>query len=119
VHRLKRLNTVSILAAAAILFGWQSIASPTRGHTEEADSAHAPTPIPVASKAPPPLPRSRPVPAAALPKHPNIVFILSDDQRADTLPAMPSVRSLLADRGIDFTNAVVSNSLCCRHGPRS
>jgi N-acetylglucosamine-6-sulfatase len=44
---------------------------------------------------------------------PNIVLILTDDQRWDTLWAMPHVRELLADRGVEFTNAFVSNSLCC------
>jgi arylsulfatase A-like enzyme len=51
--------------------------------------------------------------ARKLPKHPNIVFILSDDQRTNTMNVMPKVQQLLVDHGIDFTNAVVSNSLCC------
>jgi arylsulfatase A-like enzyme len=44
---------------------------------------------------------------------PNIVFVLTDDQRADTLWAMPHVERLLADRGVTFTNAFASNPHCC------
>ena len=44
---------------------------------------------------------------------PNIVLILTDDQRWDTLWAMPTVTSELADRGITFVNGYVSNPLCC------
>ena len=42
-----------------------------------------------------------------------MVVIVTDDQRADTLWAMPHVRRLLADEGVTFTRAVVSNPLCC------
>ena len=44
---------------------------------------------------------------------PNIVLILSDDQRWDTLWAMPHVRSEIADHGVTFTNAFVVNPSCC------
>jgi len=44
---------------------------------------------------------------------PNIVLILSDDQRWDTLWAMPQVEARLAAHGITFSNAFVTNSLCC------
>ena len=44
---------------------------------------------------------------------PNIVLIVTDDQRADTLWAMPNVRALLAGPGIEFTNGFVVNPLCC------
>jgi arylsulfatase A-like enzyme len=50
---------------------------------------------------------------AADPPSPTIVLILSDDQRFDTLWAMPHVRRELVDHGVDFTNAFVTNSLCC------
>ena len=51
--------------------------------------------------------------AAAAPARPNIVFILTDDQRWDELGFMPQVQSLLQARGATFTNSFVSNSLCC------
>jgi arylsulfatase A-like enzyme len=44
---------------------------------------------------------------------PNIVLILSDDQRWDTLDWMPNVQHLLVDHGVTFTQAYVGNSLCC------
>ncbi len=44
---------------------------------------------------------------------PNIVFILTDDQRWDTLKYMPNVKRLLADRGVTFANSFVVNPLCC------
>jgi arylsulfatase A-like enzyme len=47
------------------------------------------------------------------PAKPNFVFILADDMRKDDLKYMPKTRSLLAQRGMSFTNAYVSNPLCC------
>jgi N-acetylglucosamine-6-sulfatase len=44
---------------------------------------------------------------------PDVVLILTDDQRTDTLMSMPSVRRLLVDQGTRFTEAHVHNSLCC------
>lgn len=51
---------------------------------------------------------------------PNIVLIVTDDQRWDTLgdahslsgPAMPIVQAELVNPGMTFTNAFVSNPLC-------
>ena len=56
---------------------------------------------------------AQPSAAAELPARPNIVLIVTDDQRWDTLWAMPTVGSELADQGITFTNGYVSNPLCC------
>jgi arylsulfatase A-like enzyme len=44
---------------------------------------------------------------------PNVVLILSDDERFDTLDAMPNVRRLLAAHGVTFRNAFVTTSECC------
>ncbi len=44
---------------------------------------------------------------------PNIVVILTDDQRWDTLSVMPNVESKLVGHGVTFTNAFVENPLCC------
>jgi N-acetylglucosamine-6-sulfatase len=44
---------------------------------------------------------------------PNIVFILADDMRKDDLRYMPKTRSALGDKGMSFSNAFVSNALCC------
>ena len=44
---------------------------------------------------------------------PSVVIILTDDQRWDTLDAMPTVQAQLVQHGVRFDNAFVSNSLCC------
>src|SRR5207247_8724581 len=41
------------------------------------------------------------------------VVSLTDDQRWDTLSAMPTVNSELIQKGVEFTNAFVPDSLCC------
>lgn len=46
-------------------------------------------------------------------RQPNVILIVTDDQRWDTLWAMPNVQRLLAGHGITFTNAVVTTPLCC------
>jgi hypothetical protein len=43
---------------------------------------------------------------------PNIVFVVTDDQRQDTLDVMPTIGELAA-RGVTFTQAFASTSLCC------
>jgi len=47
----------------------------------------------------------------ALDQPPNIVVILTDDQRWDSLPSMPAVADL-ASRGLRFSSAFVSLPLC-------
>ncbi|MFL5766973.1 MAG: sulfatase [Actinomycetota bacterium] len=54
-----------------------------------------------------------PEPVAAAQKKPNVVIILTDDQRYDTLSAMPKVQNLLVNRGVQFNQGFVTNSLCC------
>jgi N-acetylglucosamine-6-sulfatase len=44
---------------------------------------------------------------------PNIVFIVTDDQRWDTVSAMPQVTESLVGHGVTFSNGFVVNSLCC------
>jgi N-acetylglucosamine-6-sulfatase len=51
--------------------------------------------------------------ARALTAKPNIVFILADDMRKDDLKYMPKTRSVLKTKGMSFSNAFVSNPLCC------
>jgi len=57
------------------------------------------------------------------PARPNLIIILTDDQRWDTTdakhsldgttPIMPNVETRLATAGVKFTNAFVSTGLCC------
>jgi N-acetylglucosamine-6-sulfatase len=56
---------------------------------------------------------SMPTGAQAPTAKPNIVFILADDMRKDELTYMPNTRSLLAEKGMSFEHAFVSNGLCC------
>jgi N-acetylglucosamine-6-sulfatase len=45
--------------------------------------------------------------------HPNIVLILTDDQRCDQLSHMPFVQEHLIDRGRRLKRYFVANPLCC------
>src|SRR5918995_5736398 len=56
---------------------------------------------------------SIPEDAQALTAKPNIVFILTDDMRKGDLKYMPKTRSVLKAKGMSFSNAFVSNALCC------
>jgi arylsulfatase A-like enzyme len=47
------------------------------------------------------------------PAQPNIVVLLTDDQRRDTLPYLPIVGRLLVRHGITFTDGYVVNPVCC------
>ena len=44
---------------------------------------------------------------------PNLVFVLTDDQSAATLPYMPAVRQNLTTRGTTFENFVLTLPTCC------
>jgi len=44
---------------------------------------------------------------------PNIVVILTDDQRWDSLPLMPTVESELVGHGTTFSNMFVEDPICC------
>src|SRR5213594_443941 len=56
------------------------------------------------------------VPAArarAASQPPNVVVIVTDDQRWDSLDVVPIVQRELVGHGVTFANAFVSNPLCC------
>jgi arylsulfatase A-like enzyme len=46
-------------------------------------------------------------------KKPNIVLILTDDQRWDELKNMPTVEQQIVGKGVNFVNGFVVNPLCC------
>ncbi|HYC24039.1 MAG TPA: sulfatase-like hydrolase/transferase [Candidatus Bathyarchaeia archaeon] len=50
---------------------------------------------------------------APQPLAPNLVVVLTDDQRWDTLSYMPNVEHELVDRGVEFRQSFVTTSLCC------
>lgn len=43
----------------------------------------------------------------------NIILIVTDDQRFDTLEYMPRVQTLLVEQGMVFTNAFATTPACC------
>src|SRR5688500_18057510 len=51
--------------------------------------------------------------AQTVSEKPNIIVIMTDDQRADTLSYMPIVTSRLINTGITFTNSYATTPLCC------
>ncbi|MBI2065028.1 MAG: sulfatase [Candidatus Yanofskybacteria bacterium] len=54
-----------------------------------------------------PPPEPSPVPK------PNILLILTDDQRADTMAYMPLTNQYLGSQGVAFTNNFASTPICC------
>ena len=52
------------------------------------------------------------VATAQTPPPPNFVFVLTDDQSVGTLAGMANVTAL-AQAGVTFNNAIISNPLCC------
>lgn len=44
---------------------------------------------------------------------PNVVVVLTDDQRWDEIERMPQVQALLQAQGTTFTNAFVTTPVCC------
>lgn len=47
------------------------------------------------------------------PPQPNVIVFIADDQRWDTLWALPEVQRRIADHGLTFTDAYVVNPACC------
>jgi N-acetylglucosamine-6-sulfatase len=48
-----------------------------------------------------------------LDRRPNIVFVITDDQDANTLNYMPNLQAKLVSRGVTFRNSFVTDPLCC------
>lgn len=55
----------------------------------------------------------QPVAAEAAAPAPNVVVVMTDDQRAGELRAMRTVRNRLAAEGVSFTHAYATFPLCC------
>jgi N-acetylglucosamine-6-sulfatase len=67
-------------------------------------------PVEGANPPPPPPPAGQPVAADA--KHPNIVFVLTDDLAVNLVQYMPHVLAM-QKAGTNFANYFVTDSLCC------
>jgi arylsulfatase A-like enzyme len=51
--------------------------------------------------------------SASASQPPNVLFIVTDDQRVETLDVMPRTRELFDDQGTHFPNAHATTPLCC------
>jgi arylsulfatase A-like enzyme len=58
-----------------------------------------------------PLPTSTPTPE--IPAGANILFIVSDDQRFDTMEFMPRTKELIFAQGVEFSRAYITTPSCC------
>lgn len=83
---------LSLLAAAAVALGGQAPSADPGADTR------SPAVAPVA--------QSRD-------ERPDIVLVVTDDQRAETLRSMPKVQRLLVSKGTKFSHAMVPTALCC------
>jgi arylsulfatase A-like enzyme len=54
-----------------------------------------------------------PVPASSAVARPNILVFLTDDQRTDSMDALPKTLEWFADAGTSFPNGLVTTPLCC------
>ena len=54
-----------------------------------------------------------PAPAPAAASRPNVLVIMTDDQRIEEMRVLPKTRALLEAQGTSFANSFVSYSLCC------
>jgi hypothetical protein len=92
-----RVLRVLLLVAALLPIQWALRGLDTK---DPAARAEAQTPAPTEAASPAP---------GESPARPNIVLIVTDDQRWDTLWVMPEVRRLLAQEGMTFQQAFVTN----------
>ena len=51
--------------------------------------------------------------ARTSPEPPNVLILVTDDQRLGGMDVMPNTRQIFADGGIRFTEAFVTTPLCC------
>jgi N-acetylglucosamine-6-sulfatase len=89
----------TIVLVGAVFAGWSSGA-------QSFGAALAPGP---AVARPVTHPVARPAPHAAT--RPNILFVLTDDQRYDAVPQLPKVNA--EPQWLRFTNAFVNEPMCC------
>lgn len=94
---LSRSTRPLIATVLVVLAGLLCVA----GCTSSPSSPSSPLPSPASTNARPPSPR-----------HPNIVYILTDDLSWDLVKFMPHVQAL-QQQGMTFSNYTVTDSLCC------
>ena len=74
--------------------------------------AHALALVLVAAGCTPARPAAVPAPAPVPPVRPNLILVVTDDMAAEDLDHLPRIKSLLVDRGVTFTRAFVTDSVC-------
>ena len=95
-----RALAIAVVAGVAMSASGPAVAIHSRGPAVEI----------TALKTPEELSASSP---ASTSQRPHIVVILTDDQRPETLRAMPRTRALLAQRGVTFPQAFAPTATCC------
>ncbi len=94
-HRFARI-AAGILAVAALLISSANTAVPTSQAAPR--SAYSPQVY---------------LPLIARPARPNILLIITDDQRYDTIDYMPLTKDQIFARGLTFRRAYITTPLCC------
>src|SRR5918997_1653860 len=94
---LTRWTLLALLACLAVL-----LAAGCSGPGTAREETQAPTQPPVGQEE-----------ASEAPDRPNIIFVLADDLDLASAGLMPNLRSLLAQEGATFENALVSYPICC------
>jgi N-acetylglucosamine-6-sulfatase len=94
---LTRGTLLALLACLAVL-----LAAGCSGPGTAREETKAPTQPPVGQEE-----------ASEASDRPNIIFVLADDLDLASAGLMPSLRSLLAQEGATFENALVSYPICC------
>jgi arylsulfatase A-like enzyme len=56
---------------------------------------------------------TQPTRQASAPLKPNILLVLTDDQRFDELDHMAALQTELLDKGVRFDDGIISDPLCC------
>ncbi|MEX0755176.1 MAG: sulfatase-like hydrolase/transferase [Actinomycetota bacterium] len=101
------VTSLSIVLGVAATAAW-----PVGPRIDRSSATAAPQPAQLGLDPSPSPTDSSPSPTEE-PAGPNIVVILTDDQRADELREMDTVRTELVDRGLLFERAFNTNPLCC------
>jgi arylsulfatase A-like enzyme len=106
-HPHTPIKRLAALIVAAVTGAVPIVIAVAIGREPLPDSGPAPGTGGTVQAPPPQIDETPPV------RPPNVVLIITDDQRADAMQVMPAVERLIGDRGVRFSNAVVSNPFCC------
>jgi N-acetylglucosamine-6-sulfatase len=115
-NRPNRWRTLLMFAVLATLYGCGQVSSPPEQPEKQGDVVRAKTATPEGAgqqETTQGMTQQAVGNTQTAPAKPNYVFILVDDMRKDDLKYMPKTRALLAQGGMSFNNAYVSNALCC------